>query len=89
MDNFILVFHFPFDAFSSIRVYKNSKPVHYYITDKEELSNEIVKTAYSEKIYDVKVQVSFGFDYEEFVNQVNKYEINKYSQNKIKISQFN
>lgn len=89
MDNFILVLHFPFDTFSSIRVYKDGKPVHYYITDKEELSSEIIKTAYGEKIYDVKTQVSFDFDYEEFVNQINKYEMSKYSQNKIKISQFN
>lgn len=85
IDNFILLIDQPYSAFDTIKIVKDGKEVHSFICEEDDLAKKVFETCYNEKIYNLMINSSFNFDLEEFSNEVSQYEIDKYSENKIKI----
>lgn len=83
--NFILLIDQPYSAFDTIKIIKDGKEVHSFICEEDNLAEKVFDVCYSENIYDLKIDYAFNFDLEEFSNEVAQHEINKYSENKIKI----
>ena len=83
-DNFILLIDQPYSAFDTIKIIKDGKEVHSFICEEDDLAKKVFEICYDEKIYDLMINYAFNFDLEEFINEVTQYEMNKYSENKIK-----